>query len=239
MTKNISNNNEVRAYFDRWHVYQVVIDHDYMAHRGIHDALRKSLLSKSDEPFSILDLGCGDGSLIAKTLDGLPVFKYIGVDLSSVALSEAEKNFASLSAQVELVQSEFGEYLTDDKTPNMDIILAGFALHHYTDEQKSQFFRDAIDKLNVGGSLYLYDIFCRPGETREEYFQSYCEILNRTWTELSPEGRSSTCEHIRSSDYPVQYKTLAEYAEAAGFICPSDPLYSDENGFHCFYHFTK
>ncbi|MGV7221336.1 MAG: class I SAM-dependent methyltransferase [Nitrospinales bacterium] len=238
MTEEICNNDEVRVYFDRWHVYRVVIENDYMAHREIHDALRESLRAQNKEAFSVLDLGCGDGSLIARTLDGLPVSKYIGVDLSSVALGEARKNFALLSTPCELVQKEFGEYLTEQETPNIDVILAGFALHHYSNEKKAQFFYDCFDKLNAGGSLYLYDIFCRPGETREEYFQSYCEILNRTWTELSPVDKSSTCEHIRNSDYPVQYKTLAEYAEAAGFTCPSEPLYSDENGFHCFYHFT-
>jgi methylase of polypeptide subunit release factors len=86
LTEEIFNNNQVRAYFDRWHVYQVVIEPDYMAHRGIHDALRESLRSKNIESFSILDLGCGDGSLLTKTLDGFPVSKYIGGDLSALAL---------------------------------------------------------------------------------------------------------------------------------------------------------
>ena len=155
------------------------------------------------------------------------------------SFKRSQKKFAGLSTQLKLVQAEFGEYLTDEETLGVDIILAGFALHHYTNEQKPQFFCDSVDKLNVGGSLYMYDVFCRPGETREEYLQSYCDILDRTWTELSPDERSSTCEHIRNNDYPVQFKTLAGYAEEAGFTYSSKPLYADENGFHCLYRFTK
>ncbi len=239
MNQEIRDDNEVKAYFDRWNVYYTIIEHDYMAHRGIHDSLRKSLQSTNRESFSILDLGCGDGLRIAETLKGLPLSLYIGVDLSAVALKEAQKNLANLPIQLKLVQTEFGEYLTDMETPKVDIILAGFALHHYTNDQKLQFFVNCANKLLDSGCLYLYDVFCRPGETRAEYLGSYCDILNKTWVALSPDERKSTIEHIHSCDYPVQYKTLSKYAEETGFVYSSKPLYADEKGFHCLYQFTK
>jgi SAM-dependent methyltransferase len=239
MTGEIENYKEVRDYFEQWHVYQVIIENDYMEHCGIHNSLSKSLRSTFKESFSILDLGCGDGSRIAKTLDKLTVSLYIGVDLSVIALRKAKKNFAGQSIQLKLVQGEFGEYLKDGETPEVDVILAGFALHHYEDEKKAQFFQDCINKLNTGGSLYLYDLFCRSGETRKEYIHSYCDILERSWSALSPEERNISCDHIRNFDYPVSFHTLAGYAEEAGFACPSEPLYADENRFHCLYHFTR
>ena len=75
MTRKTQNTNVVKTFFNGWHVYQVIVEHNYMAHQGIHDSLGKSLRSIKNESFSILDPGCGDGSLLKKTLNGLPVPK--------------------------------------------------------------------------------------------------------------------------------------------------------------------
>nr|VFK20019.1 MAG: Methyltransferase domain-containing protein [Candidatus Kentron sp. LPFa] len=97
-SSNINDHNpgEVKAHFDRWHIYKQIIRNDYQSHRGIHDSLRRCLVSIVEPEFDVLDLGCGNGSGILKTLDGLPVRSYIGVDLSAVALAEASKGFSQV-----------------------------------------------------------------------------------------------------------------------------------------------
>jgi methylase of polypeptide subunit release factors len=49
------------------------------------------------EPFSFLDLGCGDAATLAPVLKGCQVKSYNGVDLSEPALALAVKNLGVLS----------------------------------------------------------------------------------------------------------------------------------------------
>lgn len=239
MKKLTRNDNEVRAFFDRWHVYYLVIQNDYMAHRGIHQALRDSLSSSRQSPFSIMDLGCGDCSVIAKTLRGLPVREYVGIDLSEVALEEAKKSFADSTFRLRLVESDFSKFVARPETDKVDVVIAGFAVHHLTHDEKPKFFSDCFDKLSSGGDLYLYDIFSRPGESRAQFLESYCKKLESNWIKLSVEERAATCDHIRNCDFPVSYEVLSGFARQAGFHTPPEPDYVDDDGFHCLCHFKR
>lgn len=237
MKQRAQNDNEIKAYFDRWHIYHLIIQNDYMAHRGIHEALRGSLLASRQSPFSIMDLGCGDGSVIVRTLRGLPVREYVGIDLSRAALEEAKKSFADSTFRLMFVESNFSEHLARPETEKVDVVIAGFAVHHLTNEEKPIFFSDCFDKLSGGGDLYLYDIFCRPGESRAQFLESYCKKLESNWTELSVDEQTSTCEHVRNCDFPATYDVLSAFARQAGFRTPPEPDYADDDGFHCLCHF--
>lgn len=233
------NNCEIKAYFDQWRVYDLIIQNDYMAHRGIHEALRTSLSSTRSTQFTVLDLGCGDGAKISQTLSGLQIELYNGVDLSEVALTEAKNVFANSELNTSLVQAEFSKYLSNLQTEEVDVVIAGFAIHHLTNDEKPNFLRSIFDKLAIGGDLFLYDIFRRGNETRDQYLEKYCEYVNETWTALSFEQRKSTQEHAKNCDFPVTYEKLADFAMQAGFSIPSSPIFTDSTGFHSLCHLKK
>jgi ubiquinone/menaquinone biosynthesis C-methylase UbiE len=233
------NNCEVKAYFDQWHVYDLIMQNDYMAHRGIHKALREKLSSTRSSQFTVLDLGCGDGSNISKTLNGLQADLYIGVDLSEVALSEAKKVFANSELNTLFVQSELSEYLSNLQTHKVDVVIAGFAIHHLTDNDKPLILQCIYDKLAPGGDLFFYDVFRRGKETREQYLDKYCEWMKNTWKVLSFEQSKCTQEHVKQCDFPINYEELTNFALQAGFSIPSSPIFSDSTGFHCLCHLKK
>lgn len=239
MTQPIRNDDEVKAFFDRWHVYSQIIRHDYMSHRGIHRALRDSLLASRQAPFCMMDLGCGDGSVMAATLRNLPVREYVGIDLSGVALDEARTSFADSAFHLSLIEGDFSDYLARKETARVDVIVAGFAVHHLLDSEKPQFFSACYEKLLEGGDLYLYDVFRQRDEDRHRYLETYGELLMSTWSELSAEEQGGVLEHIRNNDHPVSYEVLADLARQTGFDAPSSPAFADPNGYHCLCHFKR
>ena len=231
--------NNTKQFFDQWHVYDQIIHNDYMGHQGIHNALQLALNSLYKNPFTILDLGCGDGSQIAQTLKGLSVKKYIGIDLSPVALEKARSNFSKVQYEVFLLEANFTKYLKNSSTPHVDVMIAGFSVHHLREQEKSSFFHSCFSKLNKGGDLFFYDIFRRTGESREQYIKEYCQNCDQTWTQLSSSALNNTKKHVQTCDFPETYQTLAQIAKDTGFTVPSKPIYTDGEEFHRLYHFRK
>lgn len=223
---------QVKAFFDQWHVYRIIIENDYMSHCAIHSAIHQILQKSKSQPLRILDLGCGDASGISKALSDLAVEEYLGIDLSPVALQEAQRNLESNGFKLNLVESELSDFLKKPQAQKVDFIVAGFVVHHFTDDEKSEFFNSCIKILNPGGEILLYDVMCRPGESRQEYLNSYCDNLITNWSALTDEEKTVTCEHIKNNDYPVSYSNLKEFACTAGFTSLPDPVYRDSNSFH-------
>lgn len=227
----------IRAFFNEVTIYDVLVANDYMAHTGIHRALRENL-SGLKEPFSIIDLGCGDASRIAGTLQGLPVRDYFGVDLSSVALRRAEENMSTVAGTLSFFEDDLIAFLNSGKTEPVDVIVAGFAAHHLNEPDKRRLLRLCMRNLKQDGALYYYDVFRRTGETRETYLEAYLSNLDRTWTALTPEERGQVKDHILACDRPETYETIAALASATGFTVAAEPLYEDDLRFHRLYRFT-
>jgi hypothetical protein len=67
--------------FDLWDTYQKVVAADYMFHREIGADVRRVLRARTaGQPFSFLDLGCGDAATLVPLLEGLALKRYKGVD---------------------------------------------------------------------------------------------------------------------------------------------------------------
>ena len=85
------------SFFDAWDTYQKVVAGDYMFHREIGVEMNRVLRARFDaRSFSFLDLGCGDAAALAPLLEGLPIQRYKGVDLSETALALAAENLKAL-----------------------------------------------------------------------------------------------------------------------------------------------
>ena len=62
-----------------WDVYRKMVDNDYLGHRGAYSTLRKLLQDRKNEPFSFLDVACGDACMSAQALSGTLVSDYMGI----------------------------------------------------------------------------------------------------------------------------------------------------------------
>jgi tRNA (cmo5U34)-methyltransferase len=99
----------------------------------------------------ILDLGTGDGRLLALLKLDRPHAKGIALDFSSVMLAAAKQRFVN-DDTIEIIEHNF-----DDVLPNLgkfDVVVSSFAIHHVTDDRKRSLYAEVFNVLEPGG------IFC-------------------------------------------------------------------------------
>ena len=212
MTKAGANN-----FFDEWSVYEQVLDHNYMQHDDIYRDVQSFLADRfATQPFTLLDLGCGSARHLAQALKGRSIIRYVGYDLSNVALGHAKQNLTSLGCAVELRQGDLLEGLSasDEK---VDVVFTSFALHHLATAEKEMFFQSAYERLRKDGILLLIDTMREESEERPVYLDRYCAWLRSTCETLAPAALDLLCAHIRSCDFPETALTLGAMANRAGF----------------------
>ena len=199
---------KVESFFDQWNIYQKVIKNNYMFHEQIHQIIHELLLEHfNKKPFSLLDLGCGDSSSIAKTIKDIPISYYHGIDISEIALETAKENFASYSFDKVFSHGDFFEIINQSKT-KFDVILSGYSLHHLQIWQKDIFFGSSREILKKGGLLLIYDQIKKYDETRDKYLERYWDNCNNNRKEMTAEELKNTKKHIFEGDFPENIETF-------------------------------
>ncbi|MBI2367006.1 MAG: methyltransferase domain-containing protein [Deltaproteobacteria bacterium] len=170
--KSVANN-----FFDEWSVYDQVLDHNYMHHDNIYRDVQSFLADRyATQPFTLLDLGCGSARHLARALQGRSISRYVGYDLSDVALAHAKQNLAPLSCPVELRLGDLLEGLRASRE-KFDAVFTSFALHHLATAEKEMFFQSAYERLRKHGILLLIDTMREEGGDRPIYLDRYCAWL--------------------------------------------------------------
>lgn len=102
---------------------------------------------------AVLDIGFGTGTLAAKLYQqGCDVF---GQDFSSRMIQLAQGKMP----RAKLYQGDFSLGLVQAlKQQRYDAIIATYALHHLTDEQKVAFFQELLPLLQDNGCIYVGDV---------------------------------------------------------------------------------
>ena len=204
-------------FFDEWSVYDQVLDHNYMHHDEIYRDVQRFFADEfGDRPFTLLDLGCGSARHLGRAIKGRSIGRYVGYDLSDVALAHAKPNLASMSCPVELHQGDLLEGLRASGE-KFDVIFTSFALHHLASAEKELFFQSAHERLGKEGILLLIDTMREEGEERPVYLDRYFAWLRSACETLSPAALDLLCDHIRGNDFPETVATLSAMATRTGF----------------------
>ena len=212
MTKAGANN-----FFDEWSVYDQVLDHNYMHHDDIYRDVGRFFAERFDDrPFTLFDLGCGSARHLARALKDCSVSRYVGYDLSDVALAHAKQNLASLGCPTELRQGDLLEGLRNGGE-KFDVIFTSFALHHLASAEKEILFQSTCERLRKDGILLLIDTMREEGEERPVYLDRYCAWLRSSCETLSAAALDLLCNHVRGNDFPETTATLSAMATRAGF----------------------
>jgi SAM-dependent methyltransferase len=96
----------------------------------------------------VLDLGTGDGRLLALLRSDRPEIVGVGLDFSGVMLDAAHKRFAG-DKRVELVRHDLSEPLPT--LGRFDAVISSFAIHHLEHERKRSLYGEVFDLLEPGG----------------------------------------------------------------------------------------
>ncbi len=236
-TNSCASSTNVKKFFDQeWDLYKRVITLNYMAHKEILGHLSEFFRSVPPPMFSVLELGCGDASLLSSALQGTDVETYCGVDISPFALEDAKKNMQFLHGDKCTIEGDLLDEVGKIEA-EFDVIVAGFSLHHLMKEEKGQFFKKCRTSLKSRGILIVFDEVCFPGENRNGFFKRFSEICMQEWNKLTHEERLLICEHVENSDYPETFDFYKQFAEKNGFG-ESQIIFQDKHNLYGLFRFS-
>jgi SAM-dependent methyltransferase len=148
------------------------------------------LLPKHDDSseLRVLDMGCGDGILLATVLTHWTQAQGVALDGSPTMLDLAHKRFASYPAgQVQCVEKDFNEeeWYTALPFDSYDAIISGFAIHHSEDARKQEIYANIFGLLRPGGVFVNTEHVASASPLGEELFEyAYAQSVTRKRHEL-------------------------------------------------------
>jgi SAM-dependent methyltransferase len=225
--------NSKAIFEEQWLTYRKVIDSDYMEHAAIHHALATCLRNhprRSHSLGDVLDLGCGDAEISSSLANEFSCLSYLGVDTSSMALSHAKANPCWGTIKPRFREADLTTFVIEEQS-RFDLILAGFVLHHLQSPAKQAFFESIKNLLRPGGLFLFYDVFCRPGLSRDASVAEYLQWIARDWKEITEPEHQAIAAHIDSSDFPEDVDWIIAAARKGGFN-QAETLVTCANGFH-------
>jgi ubiquinone/menaquinone biosynthesis C-methylase UbiE len=202
--------------FDRsWNVYKKIVAADYMHHKHFRQLAAETIVAMEKEhPITILDLGCGDASPFIPLLDIRPVAAYTGYDLSAVAIEYCRRNLSATKLPFELRTGNMTELIFEEKQA-FDLIYSSYVIHHLSDPEKFNFFREIANKLKQGGTFIYIDVVREDDQSIDQYRQLYTEMV-LGWDVLNEEEKQEVDGHLAQYDFPSRSVDLLEWFSASG-----------------------
>lgn len=154
---------------------------DRVPHRTEGEAILLEFVPRTAR--RILDLGTGDGRLLALLRIDRPDARAIALDFSPTMLQEAGRRFSN-DKRIQII-----EHNLDDPLPDLgsfDVIVSSFAIHHCADERKRMLYSEIFKALEPGG------VFCNlehvaPGSA--ELHARFLQAFGLTEADEDPSNR--------------------------------------------------
>jgi len=138
---------------------------DSISHRGEGESALLEFIPPSTR--RILDLGTGDGRLLALVRREHPDTEAVAVDFSPAMLEAVRKRFAGDSS-VSVVAHNFDEALP--ALGKFDAIISSFAIHHVVHERKRGLYSEIYELLNPRGVFCNLEHVASPSQRLHEEF---------------------------------------------------------------------
>ena len=148
----------------------------------------------------ILDLGTGDGRLLALLREDRPRMLGVGLDFSALMLDAARERFAG-DERIELVEHDLSQPLPD--LGRFDAVVSSMAIHHLEHDRKRALYGEAFAALEPGGTFANFEHVASPTERLHVAF--YAAI-------------GEPMEHEDPSDRLLDVETQLAWLCDAGFV---------------------
>jgi tRNA (cmo5U34)-methyltransferase len=109
----------------------------------------------------ILDLGTGDGRLLALLQADRPRMLGVGLDFSELMLAAARERFAG-DELIEIVEHDLAEPLPT--LGRFDAVVSSMAIHHLEHERKRSLYAEVFELLEPGGVFANFEHVAAPSE---------------------------------------------------------------------------
>ena len=147
----------------------------------------------------VLDVGSGDGRLLALIKAARPEAHFIGMDFSQAMLQTLRGRFAADKA-VTIVDHDFSNTLP--ALGRFDAIVSSFAIHHVSHERKQSLYKEIFGLLEPGG------VFCNLEHVSSPTIRLHHEFLKKL--EVLPEQEDP-------SNKLLDVQTQLEWLRQIGF----------------------
>ncbi len=117
----------------------------------------------------VLDLGTGEGHLLAAIATARPGVEAVGLDLSPAMVAAAQQRFDG-DERIEFAVHDLMEPLPD-RLGRFGLVVSGLAIHHLPDGRKRSLCREVFDLLGPGGAFYNLDCVASPSDELHELSQ--------------------------------------------------------------------
>lgn len=143
---------------------------DYLSREIPHRAIAEEMLIEAlpEKVERFLDLGTGDGRLLAAIRERHPGATAVGLDASAPMLGRAADRFDG-DPLVELRPHDLGLLLGDVGPANA--VVSGLAIHHLADERKRELFEEIHALLTPGGVFANLDLVSAASPRLHERFR--------------------------------------------------------------------
>lgn len=116
----------------------------------------------------VLDLGTGDGRLLALVRSRYPDARGVGIDSSPPMLARAAERFGA-DTTIEVALGDLCEPL--NVTGMFDAVVSGLAIHHLADQRKRALFGEVYGLLRPGGVFANLDLVASLTAEQHERFR--------------------------------------------------------------------
>ena len=147
----------------------------------------------------VLDLGTGDGRLLALLRRARPHLRGVGLDASDVMLDAARARFEG-DDRIELVEHDMADPLP--RLGRFDAVVSSMAIHHLEHDRKRELYAEVFELLEPGGVFANFEHVASP--TRRLHLAFFAAI-------------GEPLEHEDPSDRLLDVETQLGYLRDAGF----------------------
>jgi tRNA (cmo5U34)-methyltransferase len=199
--------NNINLWTSSEHALQYLEQADKIPHRTEGEAVLLEQVPKNVK--RILDLGTGDGRLLALLKIERPHTESIAVDFSPTMLDAVKSRFEG-DKTVKVIAHNLDESLPD--LGNFDAVVSSFAIHHLTHERKLSLYTEIFHLLIPGGIFCNLEHVASPTPALHEKFLKALGILpeddNPTNQLLDVETQLSWLRKIGFTDVDCYWKWL-------------------------------
>lgn len=181
----VSSSSADRSSVNLWtsteHVRDYLERADSISHRGDGESALLEFIPPSTR--RILDLGTGDGRLLARVRREHPETEAVALDFSPAMLEAARKRFAG-NARVTVVAHNMDTVLPG--LGKFDAVISSFAIHHLVHERKRALYAEIYALLNPGG------VFCNlehVSSSTERLHQDFLHAIGHTVETEDPSNK--------------------------------------------------
>ena len=158
----------IKEYNSAEHALQYLARADRIPYRAAGETVLVELVPRTAR--RILDLGAGDGRLLALLRLDRPESHGVATDLSPTMLEAARARFGD-DPLVEVVEHDLDAPLATLGAPgSFDAVVSCFAIHHCAHARKRALYREVFELLEPGGVFYNLEHVASPTPELHEAF---------------------------------------------------------------------